>query len=231
MVATASIMLNTLHCISQSDGDGKGSEPYIWPFLAGTARRPFSFTATPLAASIAESKKLIASEMRAGQSVDLDGPFNQLGLGFTEDQTDQQLILIVALLESDGTASFPIAKGYRTFVRILNERLSTRLSDILAASQTEQAAIIAELRAEAVKEVMDVVKANMSTSDKLFRRDDFLAFAFRVFKAPLPEGNSGFTLRLKAPGDEFTLDGTLSFFKSGTHGPVGGGSKQPVLSP
>jgi len=76
MSLSATAALQTIRCIAQSESSG--SEPYVWPLLATTAANPGSFDTFPTAAILADSRKVIASSMKAGASAPLIFPGNEV---------------------------------------------------------------------------------------------------------------------------------------------------------
>src|ERR1700737_2813848 len=101
MTTQAIITLESLRCILESDlGGTSHSEPYIWPAMAIVTD---SFEVIPQAANLSDSRNVIKNEMRAGETIAIPYPVNTLTTNFEDNQTNRQLILIVALWEKDDT--------------------------------------------------------------------------------------------------------------------------------
>jgi hypothetical protein len=85
MNTKATITLNVLRCIKESDRGGRShSEPYVWPFMAVLSNN--AFATMPMTALQYESRNVLKSEMRAGQSAILEGPSNRLSATYTPQQ-------------------------------------------------------------------------------------------------------------------------------------------------
>jgi hypothetical protein len=220
MSVQAVVSLNTLHCIAESDRGGTShSEPYVWPFLASVTTSPLSFSTTPRFPPIAESRKIIRNEMRAGDSANLEFPGNRPTITFDDQQSGHQLILIVALLEWDETPQAAIVAGHDAYLDALRDQLGRKILFFNGASEEEKRRLVDEIRVAVSAKVKSAIKGKLSLRSKLFdNQDDFLAVAYAHFPsltaAPFTlrfAGKSGDPgiLRPDAP-IEFTLEGNLS---------------------
>jgi len=216
MATQATVTLDTLHCILESDRGGSShSEPYIWPFLASITNN--SFETTPTGAFIANSRAVVRKEMRAGDDAIIDGPFNRLTATFQDGQTNRQLILVVALWEEDDTPVAAVTGGYQAFLDTLHTELFRNLIPLRDATEEQQRAIIAQINANVLEAVTTAIHDHLSTSEKVqvflgfLNLDDFMASDSKRFPDLTP---TAFALSLKGfagdplevvPGDPTTV--------------------------
>src|SRR5262245_9462840 len=157
MSIQAVVTLHTLRCITESDRAGSShSEPYIWPFMASVSNN--SFATTPTAALLAESRRIRKDEMRAGESVGMDFPGQTLSATFEDDQTDRQLILIVALLEADDSPTKAIQAGYQAFLDELKLRVGHNILALKDATEDVKNEIIAQIQRQVREKVTSAIK-------------------------------------------------------------------------
>ena len=188
MTTVATITLGTLRCIRESDlGGTSHSEPYIWPALASVATNPLSFDFTPLAATLAESRYVIQSEMRAGDSATIPYPVNTLIASFDDAQTSRQLILVVALWEQDDTPTGAVQAGYQAFLTELHTALGNDLLSLSQADPAAQAVIIDGIKKSVYEKVYSAESDALSDWDKTkvyfgwLNLDDFMGSDFSLF--------------------------------------------------
>lgn len=216
MTDHAVVTLKTLRCLAESDRGGSNhSEPYIWPFLASIAERPFSFEIDPKFADLTISRKILRNEMRAGQSVTLDFPGNRFRGIFPDQASGRHLILIVALLESDDLRKETAMAGYQAFIDELRLRLGHRILEIADAVRTNDSAsmarIVAELRSLVTRRVREASRGALTTGEKariaagFFNLDDFIATEFVAFSDPLR--TTPFTLRFSGDSGDPRVSG------------------------
>jgi len=230
MPIQAVVKLDTLHCIAESDTQGSShSEPYIWPFLAGVANNPASLATTPTSPILAESRKIIKNEMKAGDSASLDFPGNVLTQSFAEGQMSCNLILIVGLMEADENTVSSMQAGYQAF---LNE-LKAKMPEIIAlgsASPEEATVLLKEIKDAVSAKAHDAVKNSMSGYEKFkvfmgtMDTDDYVGTDFANFKN-VEQQTAPVSFKLRMTGQaterrqqnlwvvvpvEYELDGTLT---------------------
>lgn len=232
MTTVATITLGTLRCIRESDlGGTSHSEPYIWPALASVATNPLSFDFTPLAATLAESRYVIQSEMRAGDSATIPYPVNTLIASFDDAQTSRQLILVVALWEQDDTPTGAVQAGYQAFLTELHTALGNDLLSLSQADPAARAVIVDGIKKSVYDKVYSAESDALSDWDKTkvyfgwLNLDDFMGSDFNLFADVVP---STFVLHFKGyagdliignifanpptainPPIEYEIDGTL----------------------
>jgi hypothetical protein len=205
MAEQAVVTLRALNCIKESDRAGSShSEPYVWPFMIALSNN--SLVATPTSALLFESRKLIKSEMRAGQSAALEGPSNRLAVTFQNEQTNRKLLLVVALLEQDDTPLTVMQAGYQAYLDELRRSIGLALPALLDASATNNSALLEATTGGIRDAVRDKVTAAIRNALSRVQKaqvyfgtlnmDDFMASAFHFVDnlAPGP-----FTLRLSGP--------------------------------
>jgi len=170
MTTLATITLKTLRCIKESDRGGTShSEPYMWPFLATVSNR--SFTATPSAAILSDSRKIIKNEMRAGQTAVIDGPANRLIGRYEDDETDRWMLLVTMLLEADDLPLGAASAGYQAYLDELHLRVGQNTFAIKSAWDEGDVATLTELITRIAKRVSDkvqsAIRGALSTGDKI----------------------------------------------------------------
>jgi len=231
MSIQAVVRLETLRCVSQAGS----SEPFIWPFLASSALGPLTFESTPGSALLSESRKVIATEMMAGQSADLEFPGNVLTHSFREGQHDCSLVLVVALLEADDNSIRSMSAGYQVFLDELHKELGangptlSNATDESGQLTDEGQALLDAIKARVSSKVFAAVKDSLSGFEKFkiwigsLNPDDFVGASHRQWKkvedlaAPAPftlelsgtvfEGDAGAWIAVEM---NYELDGTLT---------------------
>ena len=102
MATDAFIVLERLTCSRESDRSG-GSEPYIWPVLIwvddDTLATPARVGVTSPSSTYA--RLVIKEDLRAGQVAEIPPQVGLLRVRLDDNQSVRQLILGVALWESD----------------------------------------------------------------------------------------------------------------------------------
>lgn len=212
MSLQTTFQLHTIRCIAQSEDSG--SEPYVWPFLCTAATGPGTFDTFPTAAILAESRKVIASSMKAGASAQLEFPGNLVTHSFADGQTECTAILIVALLEADENRTVSMQAGFQAYLDELRLRMGHNILALKTATDAEREVIIAEIKAHVQARVRDAIKSTLTTGEKAgiffgwMDTDDFLAvdflFAENLETAPPA---SAFTLGFVTGGNRFEIDG------------------------
>jgi hypothetical protein len=138
--------------------------------------------------------------MQAGESVAMDFPGNMLSARFEDDETDRQLILVVALLEADEAPEGAIQAGYQAFLDELKLRLGHNILALKDATEDQKNAIIAQIQNQVTGRVTSAVRGALTTGQKIRVRlgflnmDDFMASQTRHFTDLTPQD---FTLRFE----------------------------------
>lgn len=207
------ITLETLRCIAESDRRRTShSEPYVWPFLASFTAN--SFETSPTEPSIADSRKIIMNEMRAGQSAALAGPANRLTATFVDDRPNRHLILVVALLEADDTPAAAMRAGYQAYLDELRLRIGHNILALSNADEEEKAQIFDDIRKRVRTRVFAAIEANLPTLHKISiglgnaSSDDFIAADFVHFSEPR---TTSFTLKFAGVSGDPLLVGAFPF--------------------
>jgi hypothetical protein len=215
MSVSATAALQTIRCLAQTESSG--SEPYIWPFLAATATNPGSFDTFPTAAILADSRKVVASSMKAGASAPLIFPGNEVTHTFADDQTGCDALLVVALLEADDSRIVSMSTGYQAFLDELRAQLGHNMLALKTATPDERDAIIAAIKKAVQKKAFDAVAGTLSAYEKTkvffgaMDTDDFLAVGYILFESLETTGApTAFTLHLATSGNEYEIDGVLN---------------------
>src|SRR5262249_4595504 len=133
MAADAIVVLETLHCVQETDESGH-SEPYIWPALLWVDDLTLQ---TPPGVGIAapalgNARIVIKSGMKSGQTADIPLPVSALRVRL--DKPDMTpLFLVVALWENDDTPQAALQAGYSEFVVALPAEIGAQLLPLKAA--------------------------------------------------------------------------------------------------
>jgi hypothetical protein len=191
MNTKATITLNVLRCIKESDRGGRShSEPYVWPFMAILSNNDYA--TRPLTALYYETRNVLKSEMRAGQSAVLEGPSNRLTATYTPEQHVRHVILVVALWEQDDTPMNVMQEGHQAYLDALHTEIGHKQTALLEAYQTENQAwlqeLIEEIRSAVYARVNAAIRAELSGFEKVQIRlgtlniDDFMASGFAHFR-------------------------------------------------
>lgn len=222
MVTQAIVVLETLHCIRESDLAGTShSEPYIWPFLGIITSN--SFETTPTAAIISDSRNVIKSEMRAGDISPIPYPLNTLIANFQDDQTNRQLILVVGLWEQDDTPVSAVQAGYQAFLDELQAAIGSNLLTLSQADDATQKTIIEKIKTSVYNKVYSAEEGKLSAWEKTkvylgwLNLDDFMGSDFKRFPDLTP---TSFTLSLKGFAGDLIIQNSGSPNQTATNPPV-----------
>jgi len=188
MTIQATVRLNTIHCIAERDGPySSGSEPYIWGFLGGIGSNPLSLDSVPDFPILAESRKILKNDMKAGQTAAMDFPGNLFVQNFKDGQTSCQLIFIVALLEADEMTTSAMQDGYQAFVDELYHQIPHIIA-LAGLSDADQQEGMKPIIKAVQDKVFAGIESGLSTTEKISIKlgftdeDDFVAAAFRLFE-------------------------------------------------
>jgi hypothetical protein len=212
MTTQAIITLESLRCIRESDLAGTShSEPYIWPALAIVTNN--SFLVTPQSAILSDSRNVIKSEMRAGETAAIPYPVNTLTANFEDDQTNRQLLLVVGLWEKDDTPSSAVQAGYQAFLDELHAALGSNLISLSQADEAEQKVIIDKIKKRVYDKVYSAEKNKLSGWEKTkvylgwLNLDDFMGSDFRRFSDVV---STSFTLSFKGSAGDIIIQNVPS---------------------
>jgi len=222
MVTQAIVVLETLHCIRESDSGGHShSEPYIWPFLGIITSN--SFEVTPTAAILSDSRNVIKSEMRAGDTAPIPYPLNTLIANFQDGQTNRQLLLVVGLWEQDDTPMSAVQAGYQAFLDELNTAIGSNLLALSQADDVTQKTIINNIKTNVYNKVYSAEKDKLSSWEKTkvylgwLNLDDFMGSDFKRFPNLTP---TSFTLSFKGFAGDLIIQSSGSTTPIATNPPV-----------
>jgi hypothetical protein len=219
----ATINLRTLRCLAEGGLFWETqTEPYVWGFLAGIATTPGSFESTPDHALLAESRKVIKSSMKAGESAQLEFPGNLLSITFEDGQTSCNLVLVVALLEADENSMKHMQAGYQAYLNELRAQLGHNLLALQSAAPEEAEVILDDIKKAVSAKAFGAVKDSLSNFEKFkvligsMDPDDFVAASSAQFKdVETLTAQQDFTLHLENAADEpvrriYEIDGSLN---------------------
>ena len=222
MVTQAIVVLETLHCIRESDSGGNShSEPYIWPFLGIITSN--SFDSTPEAAILSDSRNVIKNEMRAGDISPIPYPLNTLIANFQDDQTNRQLLLVVGLWEQDNTPISAVQAGYQAFLNELRAAIGSNLIALSQADEATQKTIIDNIKTSVYNKVYSAEEGKLSAWEKTkvylgwLNLDDFMGSDFKRFPDLTP---TSFTLSLKGLAGDLIIQNSGSTTPTAINPPV-----------
>ena len=222
MVTQAIVVLETLHCIRESDlGGNSHSEPYVWPFLGIITSN--SFETTPTAAIISDSRNVIKNEMRAGDIAPIPYPLNTLIANFQDDQTNRQLLLVVGLWEQDDTPMSAVQTGYQAFLDELHAAIGSNLLALSQADDATQKTIVDNIKTSVYNKVYSAEENKLSAWEKTkvylgwLNLDDFMGSDFKRFPDLTP---TTFTLSLKGFAGDLIIQNSGSTSPTATNPPV-----------
>src|SRR5215472_18507164 len=121
MLVNASVFLQILRCIRESDGSGH-SEPFIWPALLAISPSGVVSVAAP---AVENARLVIKDDMRAGEVADI--PTSVGAIGMQVDDASPGLILAVALLEADDGPDHTIRAAFQAYVTGLRDAVQSHL--------------------------------------------------------------------------------------------------------
>jgi hypothetical protein len=221
-IITAVVELNQLRCNKESDGDSH-SEPYIWPALLQVDDDTLS---SPGLVSIGNApnapfRVVVQDEMQAGQAAPIPaGPnMNRLVARFRDGLTQTNLILVVALSESDGTPEHAIDAGFHAFREALRDAVAGHLHQLQAAKDhpDQLKPITDEIQEQVGSQVDAAIDGELSGFEKseiflgLLGADDKIGSDFKVFEDMTDQS---FTLHFVGEDgkNDYELDGRLTAF-------------------
>jgi len=213
MLVNATVGLETLRCIRESDGSGH-SEPFIWPALLAIS----SSGAVSVAAPAVENARLvIRDDMRAGEVADI--PTSVGVIGMQVDDASPGLILAVALLEADDGPDHAIKAAFQAYVTGLRDAVQSHLLELNDPARRDNA--VAETKQEVTDEVTTAFRSNLTLLERIRifilgiqNPDDVIDSDFQSFSPPFVP--TPFTLRF-GPDRGGRL---LSYGDAGTPGNV-----------
>ena len=219
-IITAVVELDQLRCNRESDGDGH-SEPYIWPALLQVDDDTL---ASPVLVSIGSApsapfRVVVQDDMQAGQAAPIPGGpnMNRLVARFRDGLTRTNLILVVALSESDGTPEHAIDAGFSAFRGELRDAVADHLLELDAAKDdpVQLKAITDTIKKRVGDKVDSAIEGDLSGTEKaeifagLLGEDDKIGSDFILFEEMK---NQAFTLHFTSDdgNNDYELDGRLS---------------------
>lgn len=161
------VVLNSLHCLRESDGSG-GSEPYVWPALLWVDDRTLATPAkvgvtTP---ALANARVVLRQNMRAGETVAFPTSVGVSHVRVDDILKVRALFFVVALWESDETPTKAMRAGFQAFSGELRAAIADNLLGLASANPAERAAIIATIRTRVANRVRNAIKDGLSAFEK-----------------------------------------------------------------
>jgi len=214
------MVLERLTCTRESDRSG-GSEPYIWPVLIWIDDDTLS---TPALVGVTSpspvfARLVIKEDMRAGQVADIPEQVGVLRVRLDDNQSVRQLILVVALWESDDTPETAMHSGYSMFATALREafgNFDTLMHLSQATTPEERQTIIDGIKSNVANRVHSAISSGLTSSEKarvflgLLNLDDIVGSSFMAFPQLTAQTFSlAFTSNESPPSNLYAIDGQL----------------------
>jgi hypothetical protein len=219
-IITAVVELDQLRCNIEDDGDSH-SEPYIWPALLQVDDDTL---ASPVLVSIGSApsapfRVVVQDDMQAGQAAPIPAGvnMNRLVARFRDGLTRTNLILVVALSESDGTPEHAIDAGFSAFRSELRDAIADHLLELDAAKDdpVQLKAVTDTIKKRVGDKVDSAIEGDLSGTEKteiflgIIGKDDKIGSDFIVFDKM---EDRSFTLHFTSDDgkNDYELDGRLS---------------------
>ena len=219
-IVTAVIELDQLRCNLESDGNGH-SEPYIWPALLQVDDDTL---ASPVLVSIGSAPSapyriIVQDDMQAGQAAPIPAGanLNRLVARFRDGLIRTNLILVVAVSESDGTPQHAIDAGFVAFREGLRDGIAANLGALDAAKDHPEQlkAITDAIKLQVGGQVDAAIEGDLSDTEKaeifagLLGKDDKIGSDSILFEKM---EDQAFTLHFASDDgkNDYELDGRLT---------------------
>lgn len=206
----ASIRLDNLHCIAESDAGG--STPYLWLALlqidddtlsSGALVAKIGFAPTPTGAQI-----LISRHIKTGDDVPIPAEMAHFGARVRPGQTHRDLLLITALWKQRDTAFDAMLAGY---VKFLDVRDAVADNLIGLSDPGTQQATIDTIKATLEAQVKGAIEDKLSVGDKLEielgleHPDALIGSAFDRFTIDEHDSTTPFVLGFGGPDHSYEI--------------------------
>ena len=204
-------------------------EPYLWPFLLGVGTRPLDYKTYPDAALLGQSRQIVGSSMKPGDSATLEFPANTVTVE-SPNQLDWTLILVVAVLDADESTETEMQAGYQAYLDELTNQLDfSQLQALVQAYNDAQAGnpqplddLIAAIQKAVGDKVYSAVRNAMSGYRKtkaylgFLDTDDQQGAFFKVFRNAQRLTATAFSDNVDRTDTHwaYAIDGTLRIEKS-----------------
>ena len=196
---------------------GQRVSPYIWPFLASIASKPYFDYRTQ---TFGDARVVIMNNMGPAHTPNIPASQATLPTTFQEDQTDPAVLIVVALWEKRDTPDKCVKAAFEAFSSELRLRLGHRITALKEAFDADDQneinvqtqAIINDVR----KAIESAIESNLDLIDKaklfagLMDLDQFVGASFRLFSNPLSA--TSFTLAFQGTAferREYEIQGNL----------------------
>ncbi len=209
MSFNAILTLERLVCLAESDHRNTShSEPYIWPYLFVVSGD--GLMSTPTVAEASQSRRILRSEMKANEAVQLPPNGNNRFTVQFDDGPFNRMLLVVALLEADELPTDSAQAGYQTFLTQLDLQLRQNFQRLFSADEAERADIVKDIKNAVSGKVYDAIRGSLSFSEKAavwwgsLNPDDFIAADHWYIERIIP---TQYTLGFRGvSGDETSFD-------------------------
>lgn len=213
MATDAIITLESLRCISESDGTGQ-SEPYIWPVLLWIDDNTLatSLLVGVTAPVLGDARVVIKKDMSAGEIADIPASVGVLRVRLEDGLMTRRLILAVALWEEDETPDDAMRAGFQSFSSELRAAVADNLFALYGASEEEQNTIIETIKIRVTNRVRSAIEDGLTGWQKArvllgtLNLDDIINSDFKNF----PNHETPITLAFRAgSSNNYEIQGSL----------------------
>ena len=161
MSTDATITLQNLQCLRQDRGPD-GSHPYIWHALVAIDSTFKVNVLTPCN----ESRVIIQSGMKSGQTAGIPGTVGVQTCRFEGDLTGNHLVLVTALWEKRDTPDNVVSAGYTAFADSLQSGITANLPGLGSSDPATQQAAIEAIRVAVRRGVTDAISNSLTWYQK-----------------------------------------------------------------
>ena len=172
MTIDVTVVLDRLHCVRESDGNGH-SEPYIWPTLLwidnATLNTPELVGVTAPPDRFARVQ--VRGDMQAGETAEIPASVREL-TARVDEAGFRALILVVALWEHDETPRAAVVAGYRAFSAELQAAVAGHLQALASSDPQEQDQAVKEITKQVNERVEEAIRAELGIGNVFDDIDD-----------------------------------------------------------
>ena len=216
MAVDAFIHLDTVRCVTESDGSGH-SEPYVWPVLLWSDSNLIGsgqFIGATALGSTLGARVVIKNGMVPGDRLPMPAAQQTLAHRFQDNLTLRSVGIVVAMQEADETPDKTVRAAYSAFVRELPLAIADFVRSNLREPQTDaEIQSIADMVAPKVEEAgSDTLSAweKFKVAIGSLNLDDQMGFATHFVDVVDEMPTSSFTLPFGVgSNNQYEIDGRV----------------------
>jgi hypothetical protein len=183
MATDVTVVLDRLHCVRESDGNGH-SEPYIWPTLLwidnATLNTPELVGVTAPPDRFARVQ--VRGDMQSGETAEIPASVREL-TARVDEAGFRALILVVALWEHDETPRAAVVAGYRAFSAELQAAVAGHLQALASSDPQEQDQAVKEITKQVNERVEEAIRDELGIGNVFDDIDDVVGSDILAFTA------------------------------------------------